>query len=206
MLDIQSFYTDILHLSDSTLIQNLTEHSKPWLVKKGEIIQNIGDFNTYIYFLKEGLVRGFFSDLQGHEITDCFGFVPGTPIVCCLDLDSPTPICIQALETSALVSVPFDFLLPLLESNIDLMSLYNRLLRFSLKMHWENKVMLAQYDSSERYVWFLQKFPGMIDRISHKYIASLLGITPVQLSRIRRAIREQEKSINEDSNHIINYI
>ena len=42
----------------------------------------------------------------------------------------------------------------------------------------------------QRYQWFLSAYPGLIDRVSHKYIASLLNMTPVTLSKIRRAIKE----------------
>lgn len=193
MVDVQSFYTEVLHLSDSSLIQQLTAHSKVVFVKKGEIIQNIGDFGEKIFFLEQGLLRGFFFDANGREVTDCFGFIPGTPAVSCMDLDIPTPIClicIEALEDSVLISIPINVLSHALENNTNAISLYNRLLRMSLKLHWECKIMLAQYTATERYIWFLKSFPGLIDRVSHKYIASFLGITPVQLSRIRHALRE----------------
>lgn len=190
--DIFSFYKDILKLSDPFLIQTLVNDSKLYFAKKGEKIQNIGDVNTQIYFLKEGLFRGYFLDINGREITDCFGITPGAAAVSCLDLDIPTPICIEALEDSVMISVSCKVLFPLLKSNLELISLYNQFLRTSLKIHWESKIMLAQYTASERYIWFLDHFPGLIDRISHKYIASFLGISPVQLSRIRRAIRERK--------------
>lgn len=192
MIDIGLFYEDVLKLSDQELIRILTSNSKVYFIEKGDILENIGDLNSNLYFLHQGLLRGYFLDVKGHEITDCFGFIPGTPVVSCLDLDMPTPICIEALENSSIISIPFNILLPLLESNMDLVNLYNRLLRNSLKMHWENKIILSQSTASERYLWFLERFPGLIDCVSHKYIASYLGMTPVSLSRIRRAIKENK--------------
>lgn len=192
-LDIQTFYKDILNLSDKEIVQLFSVNSRIFFVEKGSIVQNIGEINTQICFLAKGLLRGFFLDANGREVTDCFGVVPGTPAVSCLDLDIPTPICIEALEDSTLISIPSNVLFPLVQSNIEVIALYNRLLRESLKMQWESKIMLAQCTASERYIWFLEHFPGLIDRISHKYIASFLGITPVQLSRVRRAIREKNE-------------
>ena len=46
--------------------------------------------------------------------------------------------------------------------------------------------MMYQYNAQERYEWFLKKYPGVIDLISHKYIASFLGMNPVTLSRLRK--------------------
>lgn len=153
-LDIQAFYRDVLNLSEKELIHTLSANSKVHFIEKGEIIQNIGDQVTQIYFLVKGLLRGFFMDVNGREITDCFGYIPGTPAVSCLDLDMPTPICIEAIEDCTLISVSFEILAPLLKNNVEIITLYNRLLRVSLKMHWESKIMLAQHTATERYAWF----------------------------------------------------
>ena len=40
--------------------------------------------------------------------------------------------------------------------------------------------------AEERYQHFLEKYPGLNQRISQKYIASYLGITPEFLSMLRR--------------------
>ena len=41
-------------------------------------------------------------------------------------------------------------------------------------------------------MWFLDAFPGLIERIPNKYVASLLGMTPVTLSRLRSELREEK--------------
>ena len=78
----------------------------------------------------------------------------------------------------------------LVGQNMEAMSLYNRLLQQSSQVHWEIKNMLCQHNAMERYQWFLRAYPGLIEQISNKYVASFLGITPVTLSRLRRALRE----------------
>lgn len=196
-MDIQFFYTNTLGLSDKELIKTLAVNSKVNFVKKGTIIQNIGDINTELHWLEQGLFRGYFLDVKGHEITDCFGFISGIPLISCLDLSLPAPVCIEALEDSTIVSVPLKMIFQLLEKNMELISLYNRSLQQSLTLHWENKIMLMQYTAIDRYLWFLKRFPGLIDRVSHKYIASFLGITPVSLSRIRKAIRQNEIQLDD---------
>ena len=40
-----------------------------------------------------------------------------------------------------------------------------------------------------RYKWFLDKYPGLDGKISSKYIASFINITPVSLSRLRSSLR-----------------
>lgn len=187
-MEIEDFYRNVLFISDEDLIRNLVLHSKRLTVEKGEILQNIGECVTSVNFLEEGLIRGFFLDRKGNEITDCFGIWPGTPAVSCLDLDMPSPICIEALENSALISVPISVLFKLLKNNPNVIAVYNRLLQISFQINWESKITLAQYSARERYLWFLEKYPGLIDRVTHKHIASFLGMTPVQLSRVRKTI------------------
>ena len=81
------------------------------------------------------------------------------------------------------------------------MALYNQMLIAALKAHWELKRVLNSYTAAERYQWFLDKYPGLIDKVSNKYIASFLGMTPVTLSRLRRMLRE--KNGLQRNNHLI---
>lgn len=188
-MELQNFYTETLKISDTQLVQTLAENSQIKVIKKGDMLQQIGSISTELYFLTKGLLRGFLLDAKGKEVTDCFAYIRGTPVVPCSDLGTPSLICIEALEDSELISIPFSVVLPLLASNLELISLYNRLLRDSLKMHWENKTILAQCTAAERYQWFLKNYPGLIERVNHRYIASFLGMTPVSLSRTRQTLR-----------------
>ncbi|MBM6888133.1 Crp/Fnr family transcriptional regulator [Pseudoflavonifractor phocaeensis] len=191
-MDLQNFYTEILKLSDTQLVQALTENSQIKLIKKGDVLQHIGSPSTELYFLMKGLLRGYLLDSKGKEVTDCFVYAHGTPVVSSINLGESSLICIEALEDSELIAIPFSVVLPLIGSNLEVIILYNRLLSNSLKMHWENKTVLVQYTAAERYQWFLESYPGLIKRVSHRYIASFLGMTPVSLSRIRRIVRDGE--------------
>lgn len=189
-MELQNFYTETLKISDTQLVQTLAENSQIKVIKKGDILQHIGSVSTALYFLMTGLLRGFLLDVKGKEATDCFIYAHGAPVVASIDLGAPSLICIEALEDSELISIPFSVVLPLIGSNLELITLYNRLLSHSLKMHWENKTALLQYTAAERYQWFLENYPGLIERVNHRYIVSFLGMTPVSLSRIRKITRK----------------
>lgn len=193
-MEIQNFYTETLKISNTQLVQTLAENSQIKVIKKGDMLQQIGSISTELYFLMRGPLRGFLLDAKGREVTDCFVYTHGTPVVSSIDLGEPSLIYIEALEDSELISIPFSVVLPLIGSNLELITLYNRLLSHSLKMHWENKTALVQYTAAERYQWFLENYPGLIERVNHRYIASFLGMTPVSLSRIRKIVREEAKS------------
>ena len=66
--------------------------------------------------------------------------------------------------------------------------LKNHLIRRGVEFVSETDTeVVAQYPAAERYAWFTRSYPGLIDRVSHRYVASFLGITPVTLSRVRAA-------------------
>ena len=191
-MELQNFYIETLKLSDIQLVQTLATNTRVKLIKKGEILQHIGDISTELFFLSTGLLRGFLLDSKGKEVTDCFIHAYGTPVVSSIDLGEPSLLCIEALEDSELISVPFSVVLPLVRNNLELITLYNRLLRNSLEMHWKNKTVLIQGTATERYQWFIKRYPGLLDRMSHRYVASFLGMAPVSLSRVRKELMAEK--------------
>lgn len=192
LTELHTFFRTVLKVHDSVLIDNLASHSAIHTVRKRAIIQNSGEIAMTVDILIKGLVRGFFLDNVGREITDCFEMEPGTPLVSSFELGEPSLISLEAMEECTFVSIPLEFLMPLLE-NVEVLKIYNWYLTCSLRRHWEAKMMLSQYTARERYLWFLEKYPGVIDKVSHRHIASFLGMTAVSLSRVRRDVRENRE-------------
>lgn len=147
---------------------------------------------TVVPFLLKGIVRGFLFDVNGREITDCFAVQPGIPVMTSADLRVPSPFSMEAMVDSEFLTIPIVEIQRLLEKYSELQQLYNQLLIFSFSMHWEIKLTLCRNTAMQKYQWFLEKYPGLIDRISNKCIASFLGMTPVTLSKLRRVLREKE--------------
>ena len=191
-VQVEKFYTDVLGLTDEGLLKALTAITEVRALKRREVLVKAGARQREIAFVLEGVLRGYFLDVSGREITDCFGVGYGTPAMSGFALDSPAPISIEALTDCRVLCIPTDQAVRLIGQNMQAMSLYNRLLQQASQAHWEIKTMLCQHSAMERYQWFLRAYPGLIDQISNQYIASFLGITPVTLSRLRRALREEE--------------
>ena len=199
-MHIAQFYREVLGVTDESILELLMENSKLIVFEKGQHLIHADEVVTELYFLMEGLFRGFFLDAKGREVTDCFGVEPGTPALSCSELLTPSNITIEAMERSVVLALPGYALYPYLHSNLNLMRIYNQMLWVSLKGHWENKMAMVQYSAMERYQWFLRRYPGVIDRVPHRHVASFLGITPVSLSRIRRELREKEQVRAEKNN------
>ncbi len=138
-------------------------------------------------FLMDGVFRGFLADANGKDITDCLVFQAGMPLTPGPDMESPAQISIEALERSRALCIPISQINRMMAEYGQIGEIYQKFLQVTMQMHWELKQISYQYTAMQRYEWFLQHYPGMIDRIGHKYIASFLNMTPVTLSRLVNA-------------------
>ena len=80
-----------------------------------------------------------------------------------------------------------------------LYDLHPELMRFEIKMleyayiKLEKTVIsLGTKDAKERYLNFLDRLKGIEELIPQYQIASYLGITPIQLSRIRKGLKQEK--------------
>ena len=192
-MDGKVFYRTVLGIQDHKLINELGKQSEVRGIKKGTVIQNAGEDCKFTSFLICGLFRSFFLDANGNEVTDSFSYLPGTPLVASMEVKGPAVVSVEALEDSEILLIKTDVVNELVSTQIGMALLYAQLISNTLQMHWENKVAVSNHTAKARYVWFQNQFPGLIHRISHKYVASFLGMTPVSLSRVRRSIRETQE-------------
>lgn len=188
------FFYENFDMIDAQIIQHLVASAKQEHLKKGDYVVEAGEKQLQIPFLVKGILRGFVVDENGQDTTDCFAFKSGDVVCGCNGISGPSPINMEALTDCELFLVPVSVLENLLEQYPELGLLYNKLLVEALKRHWEIKRILYQ-SAMQRYQWFLENYPGLINRVSNKYIASFLGMTPVTLSRLRRQLREENEEV-----------
>ena len=190
-MDVEKFYVEVLHITEKQLVKNLVNITEPLQLRKGEILIHEGEVQNHFAFMTDGILRGFFLDANGRDVTDCFGFRCGTPAMSCLTSGTPALFTIEALTDCSFLQLEGNALLNLMRKNPELLWIYNRLLQDAFRSHWEIKTIVCQNTAMKRYQWFLEKYPGLFDKVSNKHIASFLGMTPVTLSRLRRILREE---------------
>lgn len=188
------FYTNIYHLKNKELIRELMKVTESRYLKKGDHIVRAGEVKNDIYFMETGMVRGYYFDINGKEITDCFRFRCGDVVtsISRLELDVPSLLSLEMLEDGMFFCVPMSVVIGLQVRYPEILMLYSQILVSALDEHWKLKQAFVQYNADQRYRWFQQEYPGLIDLVSNKYIASFLGMTPVTLSRLRRVIKEEQ--------------
>ena len=177
-MQISDFYTHVLHITDPELVGQLSAVTQARRIARGEFLVREGEPQPHISFLLSGILRGFFLDINGRDITDCFGFHLGTPTMASFDLQAPSPSSIESLTEAEVLLVPVETALRFLEQDPRLVQVYSRLLQSSLHTHWQIKTMLHQRTAMERYQWFLEAYPGLIDQVTNRHVASFLGMVP----------------------------
>jgi CRP-like cAMP-binding protein len=70
----------------------------------------------------------------------------------------------------------------------DLERVGRRLAEFYFVDKEQREIEIVLLDAEKRYQIFLQQYPGLSQLIPQYHIASYLGVTPTQLSRIRRKL------------------
>ena len=186
------FYRRYLRIDDRTLLNELSGISKIEYFRKGEKIINAGEEQHKIFLLKDGIVRGYLINPEGRDFTDCFGFQPGSPVMGCTRLDLPAQLNIQALNRVSVLSIPVGDFWDLADVYPEVVKIYNDYLIRSLEEHFEYGIVRSTLNAGEKYSWFAVRYPYLLERVSHKHIASFLGMTPQTFSKERtKFLREK---------------
>jgi len=141
-------------------------------IKKGEVIQRSGEFNTKVYHVESGLLRSYSIDKNGKE--NIFMFAPeGWVIADTCEPESKSILFIDALEDSTVVVLQKD----LEREKQNLGAITKRLNALQKRI-----LMLISTNAIERYEYFIQTYPNIAQRVPQHMIASYIGVNPETLS------------------------
>ena len=188
-----SIFTDMFGLRDPELISKLKAQAETIKLKKNVRFYHEGEVPYHAAFLISGIVRGYLVDANGREITDCFCYRPGDPVVPGVPLGAPAGLNVETLAVTELLCIPMQTVGELMHQYEELWVVYGRLLVRAYNEHLSSKNMLYKHSARERYQWFLDNYPGIVGRVSNKHVASFLDMNPVTLSRLRRVMREERR-------------
>lgn len=99
---------------------------------------------------------------------------------------------IQALTDAEIILLPLPQLLALSKKYNDLLVFFQKLTFSYLEQKQEREINLLSETAANKYIKFKNDFPELEDGIQHFHIASYLGITPTQLSRVRKKLSHQQ--------------
>jgi len=172
----------------------LIKSAKSKSFKKREVIIDEGALKTDVYFVRSGLVRTFCINDKGDEVT--FGFISENQIFTNIDIilyNQPSRFCYECIEDTKTFSIDFNTVQNIIESNPKLERNRKFFARNAMKKMLRRLETFVLMNAEERYKDFIKKNPTLSNRVPDKYLANVLGITPVSLSRIRARIVGKKK-------------
>ena len=160
-------------------------------LSKDETLLYLGDVADEHYFIAKGLLRAYFSDIDGNIYNKNL-FLENSFASSTVSLlqNSPSEFCLEALEDTTLIVMPYKEYRVLINEHSDLKDFYIAYLEQNWVIEKECiEVALVLEDATQRYLTYLEKYPNIDNRVAQHHIASHLGITPTQLSRIRKNLK-----------------
>ena len=191
-VDIRQFYREDLGVHSEELLDKLEAVSQAVTLQKGEILNKKGERQTMLPFLIEGMMRC---------VTVGFTVSRGDVVLSNMNLTGCHISTDQAMVPSTLILLPIDYVLQNMKDEPEVIRVYQeQIIKWGM-IYQSRAVSLSQGDATERFEWFCKEYPGMVDMVNNRYIASFLGITPVTLSRLRHGVATKvgrEKRTDEE--------
>lgn len=175
------------------ILEEIINNSSFRVINKGDTIRLAGDDTKTAGLVLSGLLRCYYVDGEGNDITRGFS-IPGT---LCMDEGmfgyEESIVTWEVLEESVLMIFDVAKIKEIIGSDMQMQRVYITLLENALryKIYRENGFLVE--NASERYLHFKKLYPEICTKVKQYHIASYLGIKSESLSRIRKALKDDEK-------------
>ncbi|TSE10452.1 MULTISPECIES: Crp/Fnr family transcriptional regulator [Aquimarina] len=162
------------------------------ILKKDDTLLRNGQVAKNIHFVCKGALRAFFTDFEGNIYNKNIFLehdLAGSKVS--LLQKTPSNFTLEALEDTVLININYTNYRKVINENDDLKAFYIAY----LEKNWviekeEREISLVMQNATERYSKLIALHPDINQRIPQLHIASHLGITPTQLSRIRKSLKK----------------
>lgn len=157
--------------------------------QKGNTILGISENLSSVGLVYNGMVRSYYLDRTGNEITKNFhkeyflfmdeGLIGYEKSICAY----------EAIEDSVIMLFDIKPLKKLIKENERFKDLYISALEFGIRYKIRRENDFLMNNATERYLQFERDYPELVNRVKQTHISTYLGITPESLSRIKRTLK-----------------
>ena len=183
----EQFYGERLKAED---LQRLLSISQIRVFPKGEIIQGIQQKLTHSGLILSGMVRSYYLDMEGNEITRNFhkeGYLVIEEGLLGYEYSLGAS---EALEDTTILLMDTEKLKQLVKERESFKNIYIACLEWGIRYKIYRESEFLTKNATDRYLQFCEDYPELVNRVKQSYISTYLGITPESLSRIRRTLKE----------------
>ena len=161
------------------------------ILKKGSYFLTSGTVQTAMGYVCSGLLRRYYVNDKGNEITTGFiqeeEFATDYPAFL---RQQPTQHNLHCLEPTVLITLPFPIIQESYSSSKNSERHGRQIAERVLTILSDRVEGFLFLTAEERYLKFLKEHPNLSNRISLTHLSSFLGIERQSLSRIRKRIAQ----------------
>lgn len=180
-------YLKRLNLSD-TIINKIVSCFSVKKYKKNEYFASIGDVSDRIGFVVNGLF--FMSTIQqdGTIFTKEF-YKSNQFLLAAFDSQKESTVNILSIKDSIILEAKYSDIQSLYNEYRDIEIISKKRIENEVESIYQRMIQYAIKTAKERYILFKAEYSDLEAEIPQYLIASYLGITPTQLSRIRTELK-----------------
>ncbi|RBW63175.1 Crp/Fnr family transcriptional regulator [Tenacibaculum sp. E3R01] len=188
MNKLKEYINNISYLNEN-VFRELEKCFTPLQLQKKDFFVREGEYARKIGFLQEGIVRAFFFNEKGKEYNKQFFIGPSIiGAYTSLLLKQPNTIAQQALTDCKILVADYERIEGLYNDFHEIERLGRKIAELYFLEKEKKEIEMALLDADKRYLILRKEFPSLEALIPQYYIASYLGISATQLSRIRKKI------------------
>ncbi|MEN0049883.1 MAG: Crp/Fnr family transcriptional regulator [Bacteroidota bacterium] len=160
-------------------------------IKKDNFFSKENSNTKEIAFIMGGLMRIYYLDDQGNEWNKKF-LSSDDFVMASINPSEKSSVYIQSIKDTELTTISYSDFLLLTNKYPKLMQLAYHLTSQYLSTKEEREITLLSINGKERYMRFTKEYATIKDELPQYHISSYLGITPTQLSRLKKEISENQ--------------
>lgn len=154
---------------------------------KKEVLCQRNETPEKVYFIKSGIIRVFSTNENGTEFNKSLFFTNHfAGSFSALIRKMPSEVTVECLTDCEVIEANYAEADKIISDNLELATFSRRLLEKMFISFEKRQTELATQTATERYLNFLKRYEKVEHKIPQYHIASYLGITPIQLSRLKK--------------------
>lgn len=163
---------------------------QPYEAKRKTILTKAGDTERYLYFVLDGVQRGFYLHDDGREATIVFSYpFSFSGIADSFLIQQPSRFFLETLTASRFLRAEYRQVNELLLRYPNFQTCMFKALSYTFAGVLERQIEIQCFSAEEKFRTLLKRSPHVLQLIPHKYLASYLGIDATTFSKLLGTVR-----------------
>ncbi len=192
----RDYLRKFINLTDAEFDQILMPVIKVRKFGKKELLTKAGNVEEHFNFIIKGLIRKYYKkgnneintqiSTEGHIIHSQESY----------HSRQPSEYSVETIEPSMVVSITYKDLESVFEASKKMEHLGRIVITHTMVLKDRWQIQLVKMTPRERFLHFVTRNPGMMQRVPQKFLASYLNIKPETFSRFKHLLKGHVRNVH----------